>query len=217
MSIRLFIYAIYLVILFVVSGCLGPVKELYPENEQERPVSLFIISHGWHVGVAIHSSEIRSFLPDHPEMPEAEFYMFGWGDNRYYPHPDPGFGLLLRAALLPTPSIIHVVGIDVSVDRYFSGSEIVEIKISDKGSEKFSEFILSVFKTDEDGNIQVAADGLYTNSLFFEANSRYFLPKTSNTWAAKAIRKTGFPISPFYAITSGNVMHQVKKEGRVIR
>lgn len=210
-------YTIYISILILSSGCLGPVKELYPENEQERPVSLFVISHGWHVGIAIHSSEIRDFLPIHPEMPEAEYYMFGWGDNRYYPHPDPGIGLLLRAALLPTPSVIHVVGIDISVGRYFTGSEIVEIKISDEGSEQFAEFISSVFKVDGEGTIRVAADGLYSNSLFFEANGRYFLPKTSNTWAARAIRKTGFPITPFYAMTSGNLLRQVKKDGSVIR
>ena len=67
------------------------------------------------------------------------------------------------------------------------------------------------------GTVQVAADGLYPNSTFFEAKERYYFPKTSNKWTAKVLRKTGYPISPFYAVTSGNVIKQSAKHGEVIQ
>lgn len=203
--------------LSVISGCLGPVRDLYPEDPKERPVPVYVISHGWHVGLVVESSAIRHNLPAHPDMPGGSWLTFGWGDSRYYPHEDPGFGLLLRAALLPTRSVIHVAGTDVPPEEYFPRSTIIKIQVSSAGAERLSEFLSARFKRSNNGNIRIAADGLYENSIFFEATGLYFIPKTSNTWTARALRKTGYPVTPFYAITSGNVIRQAKKEGEVIR
>lgn len=200
----------------IIAGCLGPIKELYPEDEELRPIPAYIISHGWHVGIAIESKHIRHILPEHEQMPTAEFLKFGWGDNRYYVDSEAGFGLMLRAAMLPTRSVIHVVGIDLPVENYFSASTIVKVQITEEGAEKLGEFIAERFSRDEDG-VRFAAEGLYSNSIFFEANGFYYIPKTSNTWTARALRRTGYPISPFYAITSGNVVKQARKDGEVIR
>jgi len=207
-----------IIILFVVgSGCLGPVKDLYPEDEELRPIPAYIVSHGWHVGIAIESEYIRHILPDHEQMPNAEFLKFGWGDNRYYVDSEAGFGLMLRAALLPTRSVIHVVGIDMPVESYFSASTIVKVKITEEGAEKMGEFIADRFRRNDDDEVRLAADGLYSNSAFFEATGFYYIPKTSNTWTARALRRTGYPISPFYAVTSGNVVRQARNDGEVIR
>ncbi|MEX0720638.1 MAG: DUF2459 domain-containing protein [Balneolaceae bacterium] len=198
------------------TGCLGPVTDVYPEDEQLRPIPIYVVSHGWHVGIAIESSYINHKLPEHEQMPTADFLMFGWGDDKYYVNPDAGFWLLMRAAFLPTRSVIHVVGFNVPVEDYFTGSRIVKVQISKEGADKFAEYIEDRFRREND-SIQFAADGLYNNSVFFKATGLYFFPKTSNTWTARALRQTGYPITPFYAITSGNVMHQAGKEGEVVR
>jgi hypothetical protein len=95
-------FAIFFMFGLAITGCLSPVTELYPEDEELRPLPVYILSHGWHVGIAIESKYIRHKFPEHEKMPEARYLKFGWGDHRYYPHDDPGIGLLLRAALLPT-------------------------------------------------------------------------------------------------------------------
>lgn len=204
-------------ILLLLSGCLGPVTELYPEDEDLRPIPVYVLSHGWHVGVAIEAEHIIDKIPDHEEIPQTRFLKFGWGDNRYYPHSDPGFGLLLRAALLPTRTVIHVVGVDSAVESYFASSDVILVRVSEEGMEKLSEFIADRFYRDDDGQIEYTDDGLYTNSSFFRATGRYFIPKTSNTWTARVLRQAGCPISPFYAVTSGNVMSQTKNFGEVIQ
>jgi len=206
-----------LILLIFTSGCLGPVKHLYPENETERPVPVYIVSHGWHVGIAIEQEYIKHLLPEHPKMPDATILKFGWGDGKYYVDDDPGFGLMMRAAIIPTRSVIHVVGMDIPIERYFSTSRVVRVQVSSEGAEKMGEFIAARFRTGPDGYILDAADGLYGNSHFFKATGLYFVPKTSNTWTARALRKTGFPITPIYAITSGNVIQQARKQGEVIR
>lgn len=201
----------------IFTGCLGTVTELYPEDEELRPVEMYVVSHGWHVGIAIESAAIDTLLPDHEKMPEGRYLKFGWGDNRYYPDSDPGFGLLLRAALLPTRSVVHVVGIDIPVENYFGASDIIRIQISEEGAGEFGQFISSRFRLDEQDRLRYAAEGLYTNSEFFEATGYYYFPKTSNKWTARALRETGFPITPFYAFTSGNVIQQARKHGEVIQ
>lgn len=208
---------ILLPLLLIFTGCLSPVQDLYPQNEEDRPVPVYIVSHGWHAGIAIESEYIRHLLPDHPKMPEARILKFGWGDQRYYTEHDAGFGLMMRAALLPTRSVLHVVATDLPIERYFAASRVIRIQITHEGAEQLGVFISDRFRKDENGNIEVVADGLYSNSQFFAAIGRYYLPKTSNTWTARALRQTGYPITPIYSLTSGNVIKQARKEGHSIQ
>lgn len=207
-----------ILLLLTICGCLGPVSELYPDADEEglRTLPVYIISHGWHVGIAIESKYVINKIPSHPKLPDAEYLKFGWGDNRYYPHENPGFGLLLRAALLPTRSVIHVVGIDIPIENYFTGSDIIKVNVTGDGMERLANFIKNRFRTEGD-TIVYAANGLYSNSSFFKATGLYFIPKTSNTWTARALRQTGAPVTPFYAVTSGNVIYQARKTGEIIR
>ncbi len=199
------------------TGCLGPVKEMYPEKEEGRPHSVYIIRPGWHVGVAFNGEYLREKLPHHERIPQEEYLMVGWGDNKYYPADRAGIGLFLRAAFLPTGSVIHVTGFNQAPDSYFRESGIVKIQISDRGLEAMTEYIAGQFSYNTDEQLQFIGDGLYPKSAFFKARGIYMFPKTSNKWAARVLRNSGFPITPFYAVTSGNVMHQAGKEGVVLR
>ena len=168
------------------------------------------------MGIAIESKHIKPLLPEHDRMPQATYLKFGWGDQRYYTDSDAGFWLMLRAAFIPTRSVLHVVGINRPVDHYFPSSTIIKIMVSKQGAEQLATYISERFRR-VDGKVKVASDGLYPNSLFFESRGYYYFPKTSNKWTARALRKTGYPITPFYAVTSGNVVRQAKKHGIVIQ
>jgi uncharacterized protein (TIGR02117 family) len=206
-----------IIICLIFAGCLNPVRDLYPDNPDLRNVPVYVVSHGWHAGFAIESEFILDQIPEHSELPDTKFLKFGWGDARYYSNPDAGFWILLRAALLPTKSAIHVVGFDIPVELYFSGSKVVEIKITEDGAAELGKFIDQAIKKDKNGNPIYYSEGLYRNSVFLEAEKSYIFPRTSNKWTAKAIRKTGYPISPFYAFTSGNVIKQASEDGILIQ
>lgn len=169
------------------------------------------------MGIAFKGRYLRSRLPDHQKLPDGKYLMVGWGDNKYYPSEDRSVWLLLRAALLPTGSVIHAVGFDGPVVEYFYQADIVRVRLSRKGMRKMASFIAGRFKKEEDGSLMYAADGLFPRSAFFKARGWYFFPKTSNTWTARALRKSGFPITPVYALTSGNVLQQTRKHGKVLQ
>ena len=196
--------------------CAGPVHQLYPSDESKRPIPVYIISHGWHVGLAVESVHIKPLLPPNKDIPDSRYLKFGWGDRSYYPDTDAGIWLMLRAGLIPTRSVLHVAGINRPVSDYFPSSTVVKVMVSKQGAERMGQYIAEQFER-KNGTIQVAANGLYPNSIFFDAKERYFFPKTSNRWTAKALRETGYPISPFYAITSGNVIKQAAKHGEIIQ
>lgn len=204
------------VLLIISTGCLGPVKELYPEKEHHRPVDVFVIKLGWHVGIVFEGAYLIEKLPEHTELPTAEMIMVGWGDNKYYPAERAGVWLFLRAGLLPTGSVMHVVGFDEEVINHFKSQEIVRLQISKEGMKRMTGYLSGRFKKDESGKIIFASEGLFPESAFFKARGVYIFPNTSNKWTARVLRKSGLPITPFYAITSGNVMQQLRKEGKVI-
>lgn len=206
------IYYIFILLLsFFVTSCLGPVSELYPENKEQRPVQVHVVNLGWHTAIAFEGEYLRKKLPDHKEMPGSRFLMMGWGDAKYYPAERTGIGLLLRAAFWPTGSVLHLVGFDDDVEIYFSGTDVVELHLSEDGMEEMITYISERFQRDGEGKLEYAEPGLYRNSAFFKAKELYFFPRTSNKWTARVLRKSGYPITPFYAITADNVMRQVSK------
>jgi len=193
------------------AGCLGPVAELYPDDPDERPVPVHIVKVGWHAGLIVESDQLDEDFPEHEDMPRAERLKIGWGDDKFYPEPDPSFWLYLRAGFWPSRSVLHVVGMDVPADEYFPGAEVITLYISEEGMAEMSEFISRYFRLDEDGAPQFQEWGRYGNSAFFKARTRYYLPKTSNTWTARALRSAGVPITPVYGVTAGNVMRQARR------
>lgn len=203
-------------LLLLFSGCLGPVSELYPEEEAQRTVPVWLVSQGWHVGMAFEAHHLRDALPEHGELPETDYLMVGWGDDKYFPADRVRVDYLLRAAFWPTGSVMHVVGFDREADRYFT-SRIVRVQLSEEGMEAMIDHITAQFTRDGDNGIIYAAPGLYRRSSFFKAEGWYFFPRTSNWWTARTLRKSGFPITPFWAFTSGNVMRQAAKEGEVVQ
>ncbi len=201
---------VFFTALVILGGCLGPIAELYPEDVSQRPIPIYIVQVGWHAGLVVEAEFLGEDFPDHENMPVAERLKIGWGDDKYYPDPDPPFSILLRAALWPSPSVLHVVGMDVPVENYFPGAEVITLHISEKGMEKMSLFISGYFRTDEDGKPVFHTWGRYGNSAFFKSRGRYYIPKTSNVWTARALRSAGVPITPVYAVTARNVMRQAR-------
>jgi len=200
-----------LIAALMLTGCLGPVKELYPDDADKRPIPVYIVQVGWHAGLVVESEHLSDSFPEHESMPEAAYLKVGWGDDKYYPDPDPSFYVLLRAIFWPSRSVLHVVGMNVPVSDYFPGADVVTLHLSREGMDELTDFIAHYFRRDEEGRPVYHSIGRYGNSAFFTARGRYYIPKTSNVWTARALRSAGVPITPLYASTARNVMRQASR------
>lgn len=201
----------------LLSACAGPIKELYPPPPGSAVKRVYVVKQNWHTGIALRRSDIPSALwPQIGDFPDFEYLEVSWGDADYYPAPDPTLGMLLKAALVPTPSVLHVVGFDGPVEAYFPVSDIVEIALSEAGYEQLCRFIAQTYAITDKGADGVKK-GLYLNSRFYPAQPKFHIFRTCNTWVAQALRSAGCPITPFYAIRAENVISQASKFGTVVR
>jgi uncharacterized protein (TIGR02117 family) len=198
-----------LAFIVLASGCAGPVHGLYPPREGESVTSVWLVNHGWHTGIVVRRQDVPDGLwPQLRDFADSELVEVGWGERDFYMAPAGTSGMALKAVLWPASSVLHVAGFSRPVERHFPASEIVEITLSRRGFEKLAAFIQEAYATDEAGGAIGLGPGQHPNSRFYLARETYHALKTCNTWTANALRSAGCPITPFYALTAGNVIHQ---------
>ncbi len=190
-------------------GDRGAAPEGYRRPLPAAPRHIYLVSHGWHAGLVLQRAEVPPGLwPKPPDFPQTDYLEIGWGDAGFYPHPDPPVGVLLKAALWPTPSVLHLVGFDRPPDAYFVRQEVVRIALSEEDLETLVRFIRAAFAREE-GRAIPLGPGLYGESRFYAARGRYTLFHNCNHWTAEAMRVAGCPIVPATALTVENLFYQV--------
>lgn len=207
------------IILIAIScnACALPIKQMPAPVVTDQHYTIYLVSHGWHAGIVIRRADITENLRAiSEEFPDAYYLEIGWGDRDYYQTPDPHLGITLAAALLPTASVLHIVGFTDPVQSYFPHSEVISIEVWSTGFENLTDMIAASFAKDEANNIIPLGSGLYGNSYFYLSRERYHLFNTCNVWVARRLRAAGFPIRPIRAITVENLMSQARKFGKVV-
>ena len=208
-----------LVLCAVGVACAVPeTKTASPPKPDELGNTVYLTSHGWHAGIVIRRADIPdSVWPEHTEFPDSVYLEVGWGDSDYYRTPDPHWGITLKAALLPTASVLHVVGFSSSVPAYFPYSEIIEIRLSDPGFAELCRYIAASYLKDPAGNSVALGPGLYGESRFYESHEIYHLFNNCNAWTDRALETAGCPLDPAPVFTVETLMDRARSCGKVIQ
>jgi len=207
-----------LTICVVLVDCAAAPGPKVPVQAFAPATRVYLVNHGWHVGVVVPRAKIpEGVWPQHRFFPDAEYLEVGWGDKRYYMTPDPPLGIMLSAALFPTPSVLHIVGFSGAVDSAFPQNEIIGIDLSEDGFRRLCRYIESSYASDGDGTGQFAGPGLYRESAFFLSRESYHAFNSCNVWTARALREAGCPIVPESTFTAEQLMSRVARFGSVVR
>lgn len=207
-----------LFLVFSFATCAVQIREASASSENKSRKTIYLVSHGWHAGIVLRHADIHSNIwPKLGNFSNMEYLEVGWGDLDYYQTPDPHLGFALKAVLLPTASVLHIVGFNGHVPVYFPYSEIVRIELSSAGFERLSRTIASSFALDKSGNVKSSSPGRYGNSRFYLSRETYHLFNTCNVWTARALRAAGLPITPATATSVGNLMSQARRHGVVVQ
>lgn len=204
--------AVFLLLATTLFSCARADTILFPENPDLRTVQVYMVSHGWHVGIALPIDS--TFLSAMPESIHARDYNWaevGWGDRDFYTQQQRGFWGKFKGALWPTKSTVHISAFNLSVEQMFSGQDVIEIRLSPNGYAKLLEFLDSTLKKNQDNQPVRLMDGLYGSSVFYASDRRYFFPRTSNTWAVRLLKEAGAPVRSWSAISSGSAMRQAAR------
>jgi uncharacterized protein (TIGR02117 family) len=151
------------------------------------------------------------------DFPDAEYLEVGWGDRTFYQAADPHLGSALKAALLPTESVLHIFAFNGSVTASFPYSEIIEMRLPGGGMQRLAGYIVASFSTDDAGSIRSLGGEFYRNRRFYASRETYHLFNTCNAWTAKALRATGLPFRPTQAMTAEGLMFQARRIGTVVQ
>lgn len=201
------------------SGCAASIKGACPADARgELAKTIYLVSHGWHVGIVVNRANIPNDIHlVHKDFSNADYLEIGWGDRDFYQMPIPDLGTALKAVLLPTPSVLHIVAFNDSVASYFPHSEIIRVRLSDAGFQRMIRYIAASYDRDPVGNIVPLGTGLYGASQFYRSQETYHLFRTCNVWVARALDAAGCPVRPFLAITEDNLMLQIQSFGTMLR
>lgn len=203
--------ALLLCLLLLCPACAGPAKvPLFPvQGEPSSPI--YVIGQGWHVGLAVRRMDIpRGLLPESADFPAADYLELGWGDWDYYQAGDPGLWLTLKAALWPTASVLHVVGVTGAVTDRFGGFEIVRLDVARRGVAGLVAFVHRSFARDGAAKAVPIGPGYGRDSLFYPARGKFHIFNTCNTWTARALEAAGYPMGMFEPFTADQLMAKVR-------
>jgi len=176
---------------FMTAGC-----AVYPRvafADQDTPArSIYLVNHGWHAGIVVRRGDIpMGVWPAHEDFPDSTYLEVGWGDSEFYQTPEPDLLTTLQAGLAPTESVLHIVGFDSPVTRYFPYSEVVGIRISEMELERLCRYFNDSHQRDKMGNRILLGPGLYGKSRFYRSGEEYHLFNNSNHWTARALQTAG--------------------------
>ena len=174
--------------------------------------SFYVVNHGLHTGLVIARPDLLQVLPALAEaFSDGDFVEFGWGDEDFYRAPQATLSLALRALFGSTATVLHAVKIDGDPRRRFAASEVIEVRVTEDGYLRLLAFVAGTFTHSATGTLVVLGPGLYGESRFYQAEGRYSLFYTCNTWVAEALAASNCQMSPTAVITAGSVMSQLRR------
>ena len=192
-------------------ACAG-VPPLPPADIGPRTHIVHVTSNGWHTAIVVSRPDLvaTGLLPEADDFPDVAFMEFGWGDQEYYPANDKTTGMALRAALTPSPSVMHMAGLERGPELTYPDDEIVLLALT---TGEFGNLIGSIagsFRRSGDNRVEPISRGLYPNSNFYPAQGAFHLFNTCNTWTAIRLREAGMDLSPAGIVTADDLMSRLR-------
>ncbi len=199
----------------LLAGCSKPVSAFYPPDpDRTDNKTVYIVNHGLHTGIVLPKQDAAPYMHSFNDFKSARYLEIGWGDETYYQTDPNTLWMGIRALFWPTDSVLHLAALQTNPISYFSKYEVVQLKLSKRGFIRLVKFINNSFALNEKKQIIRLGSGLYGASRFYRAEGKFHLFNNCNTWSARAIRSSGFPINTFYIFTAGDLIYQLKRRER---
>lgn len=173
-----------------------------------KPVT--IVHNSWHAAIVLRKSDIGDpIMPELADFAAARFIEYSWGDKDYFPDPASGIFGAIKAGLWSGGSVMHLVGFADTVEHFYRGASITELRLNASAYGRMVDYISKTFAREKSSGRAPAAPGLFPYSRFYPASRSFSLLRTCNTWVAEALELAGLPISSGVVITAGNLQSQL--------
>lgn len=164
--------------------------------EKSGDVTIFVNTNGVHTDIVVPvKNEIKDWSRDirysHTKSRDSlmQYVAFGWGDKGFYLETPEWSDLKPSTAFV---AAFHL-GTSAMHTRFYKDvredEECIRLTISKKDYAALVDYIADSFQVDENKNIRWIAGRSYGDyDAFYEANRKYSLFYTCNTWANNALK-----------------------------
>lgn len=185
-----------------------PVRNIVIRTGQDQAsYSFYVLQAGWHTGIVLRTRDVAA--ADWPEIVRFRHHTWidiGWGDERFYQDHGNPVHLAVRALVVPTASVIHLLPFSVSPESVYAGEN--RIREITAGKQQFSALCVALsnsFERDSTANIIPGS-----NQSFYLAKGKYHLMNTCNTWVVERLREAGFDVSPAGIVTRQQLFRELE-------
>jgi len=177
----------------------------------EPVFAVYVIPQGFHTGIAIRRADIPApLIPEAEDFPATVYLEMGWGDWNFYQAVEPGVFTLLGAAFVPSASVLHVVGVERTLDERFPAMERQRLNLGARQFAALATFLHESFLRNGAPRAAAIGPGHRRNSLFYPATGTFHAFNNCNTWVAQALAAAGLPIGRPLPITADQLMERVR-------
>ncbi len=198
---------------------------LWPPPPGAPAIDVFLISNGYHTGIAIPHAKLAAAAGQNGNPALATiaerfaaypFVEIGWGEEQFYAAVPTvahmTFGLAVKALFWPgNASVLHVVGLPEPPRQVFRSADIVKVSLSEAGFAAMLKAIDQTFALRGEPKVpQVTGKGLYGASLFYRAGRSFHLFNVCNHWAADMLSAAGLPVTPVLDTVPAGMLFDLK-------
>jgi hypothetical protein len=150
---------------------------------------------------------------DHPlrlAMPEAAFFLVGWGEERFY-REGPSFWRGLDALIPPSPSVVHLIGDDQPVERFLTPTRLQRAALSLSQASGLAAFLAEEVVVEGGRPIILGAGHAGPQSLFLKGRSQFHGLHVCNHWTARALQAAGLRVGSRLSFRADGVLEDLAR------
>ena len=195
---KIFFLFFFLIIFYILASLLiSLVPYRFKNSNEEKEIVLYLESNGVHTDLILPlKNNIYSWNQFFSEVEirdksfKAKFVSFGWGDRGFYLEAlewkDLKLIIAFKALFFLSSTVIHVQ----FREKIYNHKNLVQLKVKEENYKKLILFIQNSFKTKNSKIIPILGYHYDSNDVFYEANGKYSLFYTCNTWINQALRES---------------------------
>ena len=145
------------------------------------------------------------------EFLDAQFLEFSWGDKDFFTSDRGTIWQAMKATFVPTQSVLLVTAYTKHPCLRFNVKNIQELSLTREGFIHLMSYMNSSMAIDIASKQPITVLEYSERSCLYLSNEEYHAFKTCNVWTARALKRSGLKVVPVWAITSGNIMRQVRR------
>lgn len=205
-------YFILALLLYVIIGYILSIIKIDEEPNAKDEVDIYILTNGMHTDIVVPTTtdiiDWSKFIKyEHTKVANNtyKYLALGWGDKGFYLNTptwsDLTFSTAFKAASGLSTTAMHTT----YYKNMMENDQCKKIKISTSQYKRLVHYIKESFLIQENGKFKhIITNANYSDTdAFYEAQGKYSLFKTCNSWANSALKESGQKAALWTALDTG--------------